>query len=107
MDAFDKCQDWEKTERDCRTWYQYVQQEIQFEAAEEERQREVTEEELQRRLEREEEIRRTLQNVDDVFGDDNISNSAASSPEGVSIEDALSNTPRLDGISLPPSISGQ
>ena len=89
MEAFDKCQDWEKTEKDCRTWHRHVQQEIQIEAAEEERQLAFTEEETQRRLEQEEEIRRTLQNVDEVFGDDNISNSGAAPSEDISIEDAL------------------
>ncbi len=89
MKAFDKCQDWERTEKDCRTWYRYVQQEIQYEAAEEERQQAVTEEQIQRRLEQEEEIRRTLQNVGQVFGEDNISNSGVTPAEEISIEDAL------------------
>jgi len=89
MDAFDKCQDWERTERDCRTWYRYVQQEIQYEEAEAERQAFVEAETEQRRREQEEQIRRTLQDADDVFGQDNISNSAASSPEDISVADAL------------------
>ena len=64
-------------ERDCRTWYRHVQQELRIEEAEVKRQRLVAEETERRKKEQEEEIRRTLQSVDEVFGDDNISNSGA------------------------------